>query len=182
MKHRIAFAFYLLFIILLSSLSSIKALLLASFILSLFLSFRVFKEKSLSFLKPLAIAFLFSLLISLPYAVLEKNVHFPLLISLRTLCMASLTLIFIRTFNLYSALSFSKSLSYLLVLSVSHLLLYRRSYKEFMQALKSRSPGKPNREELLSFTKSTLECLFEKALRDAEETSQAMRSRGFSDG
>jgi len=178
LKDRFLLLLYMLALLLLSSLSSIKYLLLVfSFLL---LANAISLRSSLGrAIRPPLFALFTALFISTPYALWTGHYSYALLLTLRVLNLTLLTLLVLRNINLYLALGFSKTLSQLLVLTSSHILLYRRVFSEFKDSLRSRSPEGPQRRDMINFSGGIGLYFFDRALRDSEEVAKAMKSRGF---
>lgn len=177
MKHRLLFLIYLALIVCVSLLHSLS--LLAFLLFSLLFILHVKKRSLKSLLKRLSLLSLFILIISLPYSLWSGFVDYTLFILLRVLNLFLIVHLLISTVNLFVVFSFSKTLSSMLVLAVSFSMTYRRTLEDFWQAIKSRSPEKPDRSELLNFLERLIGYFFERSLKDAEEVSMAMKSRGF---
>ncbi|RMH81364.1 MAG: ABC transporter permease [Acidobacteria bacterium] len=181
MKDRLLTALYVFLFVLLSSLRSWEVLSLA---LLLTLALLVFypmgiREKSRILRRALLSSLLFVLLVSIPYVFMTKDMGYLLMVMTRVLSLMLLTFLFLKMVNPFAVLSFSKSLSFILVLSVSQITSYLRLLREFEQAFKSRSPHKPRREEYRGFLGRVLSYFFEASARNSEEVYQAMKSRGF---
>ncbi|MCS6958298.1 MAG: CbiQ family ECF transporter T component [Aquificaceae bacterium] len=176
--NKALFGLYLFFTVYVSSLRELNLLLLLFFVLFSVL-FALKRRRLKGFFKGFLYTALFSLMLSLPYSLWSSSFDYSIMMLLRVLNLYMLTLMFISTVNLYSLLSFSKTLSFLLVISVSFTLAYRRVFENFQQALRSRSIEKPKRQELLNFLRRIMGYFFERALRDGQEVTMAMKSRGF---
>lgn len=107
--------------------------------------------------------------------------HYVALVNLRVLLLATLTFLAVERIDPFRALAFSPSLTYLLTLAYSQSMVLRRSLEEFRLALRSRSPTPPGLRERYRHSAVTAGSLLQKALADAGETAQALRSRGFFD-
>jgi len=74
--------------------------------------------------------------------------------------------------------SFSKDLSYLLSISLSQIVSYKKTFEDMKLAYRARVIYKvKNRQE--GFIVNSFRFFFEKALHDSKERSLAMKSRGF---
>jgi cobalt/nickel transport system permease protein len=104
-----------------------------------------------------------------------------LLINLRVLLLTSLTFLFIRRVNLFQALGFSRTLSFLLGLAYSQALAFRRAYGDFQLALVSRSPRRPRLVDRYRASAAAAAWFMDKGLQAARDTAQALRARGFFD-
>lgn len=101
-----------------------------------------------------------------------------LTVNLRVLLMALLTFLFIARVNLFQALSFSRRLSFLLVLAVSQSLGLRRTLEEFRLGLQSRCPRPAGIKARYRAAAHATAWLLDRALANAHESAQAMQSRG----
>ncbi len=178
MKDRFILVFYALGLIFLSSLSSVKYLFFVCSLL-LFANILVLRKGFRKRVKPFTFALFTTLFISTPYGLWTGNHLYIPFITLRMVDLMLLTLLALSHINIYSALGFSRTLSQLLLITSSHILLYRKVFWEFKEALKSRSPEGPKRREVINFFGSIGVYFFDKSLRDSEEITKAMKSRGF---
>ena len=128
----------------------------------------------------------FNLMVSVSYAALawyQGRVagDYLLLLNLRVLLITSLTFLATGRIDLFRALSFSQPLTYLLTLAYSQTLTFQRIYQEMRLALRSRSLTRLSLRDLYRHGAASGSFFVEKALSNATETAQAMRSRGFFD-
>ena len=93
--------------------------------------------------------------------------------------MVFLTLLFTTRVNIYEALSFSKELSFLLVLSVSKIMTMQRVFADYSDALKSRTIIKPSRGQIYEYLGSAIAGLLDRNIQEGKENFEAMKSRGF---
>lgn len=126
----------------------------------------------------------FNLAVSAGYLVLASLQQEPpwptlLRLNLRVLALTALTFLFIARVNLFRALGFSRSLTWLLVLAYSQTLAFRRVFDDFRLALVSRSLGRPRLQDRYRASAAAAAWLLDKGLASARETAQALRSRGF---
>ena len=108
-------------------------------------------------------------------------VDFLLLFNFRVFDLTLCTLLFSSNVNIALALSFSKTLSFLMTITLSQIYSYQKSYENFMLALKSRLIKKMNERAKKEFVASVFGYFFTKALYDSEEKSLALKARGFFD-
>jgi cobalt/nickel transport system permease protein len=101
-----------------------------------------------------------------------------LTVNLRVLLMALLTFMFISRVNLFQALSFSRRLSFLLVLAMSQSLGLQRTLEEFRLGLASRSLQPPSLRTRYRAAANMIGWLLDRALANAHESAQALQSRG----
>lgn len=128
----------------------------------------------------------FNLAVSMGYLMLawlrtEPPWQTLLLLNLRVLLLTAITFLFVRRVNLFRALGFSRSLTYLLGLAYSQALTFRRAHEDFRLALVSRSPRRPGLMDRYRASAAAASWYLEKALAAARESAQALRSRGFFD-
>lgn len=128
----------------------------------------------------------FSSMVSVSYWIIawvrgESPYEYLLLLNLRVLLMTSMSFLVIERVDLLRALSFSKTLVYVVTLASSQLLAFRRLYHEMGLALRSRSLGRLRVRDLYRHAAASGSFFIEKALADASEMAQGMTSRGFFD-
>jgi cobalt/nickel transport system permease protein len=180
MINRLLLAFYIAALILITSIHHLGFLLSCQAVVIL-LSARTFpKIAKKAFLAVL----LFNSIVTISYTILTTikgnfSSAYVLLINIRVFLLTTLTFYISGRINLFKALDFSRSLSYLLVLAYSQTLTLRRLFDEFRMALKSRSLTRPGLKNLYRHGASTGAYFTHKALHDAGEITQAMKSRGF---
>lgn len=126
----------------------------------------------------------FNAIISLSYALMawwqDLSPWLTLIrLNLRVLLLTSLSFLFIARANLFRALDFSKSLTYVLGLAYSQSLTLRRAHEDFRQALQSRSLRRPGLMDRYRASAAAASWFLEKALHAATQSSQALRARGF---
>lgn len=182
LRDRILFGFYLLGLLVI--LSSHSFYLLGSFaIILLFLAKREWFKMLKKALKSI---FFFNIAISIGFVAIALLQHKPwmeylLLFNLRVFDLTLTTMLFSHYVNIALALSFSKTLSFLLSISLSQIYSYQKSYENFMLALKSRLIKKMGERAKKEFITSVFGYFFTKALYDSEEKSLALKARGFFD-
>ncbi len=126
----------------------------------------------------------FNLVVSVSYAalsLLRGGIDGETLarLNLRVLALTSLTFLVTERIDPFRALSFSRSLLFLLTLAYGQIAVFRRMLDDFRLALRSRSPVRPRTADLYRHAGATGAFFLEKALHDSTEITQAMRSRGF---
>ncbi|WP_457638831.1 hypothetical protein [Persephonella sp.] len=107
------------------------------------------------------------------------DVEYLTLLNLRVFTITFLTFLFIKKTDLFKALDFSKTLTFLLVVSYSQILSFKKYYTEFSMALKSRTVKKLSFREKYLFSKSSAGFFLDKSLKNSQEIAAAMKSRGF---
>lgn len=76
--------------------------------------------------------------------------------------------------------AFSKDLSFLLTITLSQIISYKKSFYDLKAAFKSRVIKKV-REREKGFVVKVFDFFFQKAMRDSNKKILAMRARGFFD-
>jgi cobalt/nickel transport system permease protein len=103
-------------------------------------------------------------------------------LNLRVLVLTLLSFVFIARVNLFRALSFSKDLSYVLVIATGQIDSLRKLYQDFRLAWRSRTLVRLGWRAQQQQVSALGLCMLEKSLHRSKEITQAMRSRGFFDG
>jgi cobalt/nickel transport system permease protein len=111
----------------------------------------------------------------------EGSWDFILLFNLRVFDITFLTLYIVPKLNVAEALSFSRTLQFLYLASLSQIGSFRRTYGDFVMALKSRTVKPLADREKRDFIGSMLYFFTKKALNQSKERAQALRARGFFD-
>jgi cobalt/nickel transport system permease protein len=102
-----------------------------------------------------------------------------LLINSRVIALTLLTFAVFRRLDLQKALGFSGTLRFVLILTTSQVLTFRRLFADFRQALESRMPGKVGLLTALRHGAATSAWFLRRAEHDATEITQALDARGF---
>lgn len=105
--------------------------------------------------------------------------YYVALINVRVFLLTSLTFLVARRVNLWKALAFSRTLTYVLALAATQTLTFRRLFEEFRMAFRSRSIGRPSVRDLYRHAASTGAFFLDRSLESVTEVAQAMKSRGF---
>lgn len=134
--------------------------------------------------RSVAAAAIFSGFISLSYIIASiaydrSWVEYVAMLNLRVLDMTMMAFLLIRRVNLFDALSFSRSLSLILTLSVSRIESYKKLYDSFVSALKARSMKPIGRKGFYDAIASIASLFLSKSVSDSRESFEAMRARGF---
>lgn len=127
---------------------------------------------------------IFNSIITISYVVLslirgDFVVELVVRLNVRVFLLTSVTFLFIDRTNPFQALSFSRTLTYLLSLAYGQILTFRRLYGDCRMALKSRMLRRPRSRDLYRHGAAAASLFVEKSLHDATEISEAMKSRGF---
>ncbi|MGQ9685839.1 MAG: ABC transporter permease [Thiobacillaceae bacterium] len=134
--------------------------------------------------RSLRVILLFNLAVSLGYFLLAHLRAFSpwetlLIINLRVLAITALTFLFIARVDLFRALDFSPTLTWLLGLAHSQAMSFQRSHADFRLALMSRAIVRPGLADRYRASAAAAAWLMDKGLAAARETALALRSRGF---
>ncbi|WP_456393748.1 hypothetical protein [Nitratifractor sp.] len=103
------------------------------------------------------------------------------LFNLRVFAVTFLTLYTVSKLNMAWVLSFSPTLQFLYVASLSQIESYRISYRDFRQALKSRCVKALSERKRYDFLRSMLYHFVHKSVHNARERTAALKARGFFD-
>lgn len=145
-------------------------------------SYREFIRLNIRVIKSI---FFFNLGVSLGYVVVSllKGVspsEFLVYINLKVYILTYFVFFFFSKVNVVEFFSFSKELSYLLMISLSQIISYKKSFEDFRLAYKARVIKKLRQREM-NFVALMFEFFMKKALGDSKERTIAMRARGFFD-
>ncbi len=103
------------------------------------------------------------------------------LLNLRVFDMTFAVLFVSSRINLLKALSFSKSLQFLLSATLSQIDVFKRTYDDFMLALKSRTVKKLSERKTKDFISNMFFYFYKKSIHNSKERTLALKSRGFFD-
>ena len=166
MTPRIYLLLYIFATIIISAQSSVFLLLIVTLVL-----FAVAGKESLKLSKKaFLLVAIFTLSISLTYSALlyyqgGSFVEYFLMVNLRSFDLMFLTLLFSSRVNIFDAVSFSKDLSFLLVMSVSKIMTTQRVFIEYTMALKSRTLRKPTLTQSYEFLGSAIAGFLDRSIR-----------------
>ncbi|WP_456401687.1 hypothetical protein [Persephonella sp.] len=180
MIYRFILIFYILTVVSLTLIHDYRFFVIFIIILSVIAGKKfldIFKKAILSI-------FLINSVVSVSYILLNYfrgfiDYEFLVLFNLRVFSITFLTFIVFEYFNIFKLLNFSKSLIYILVITISQINTFKRVYLDFNLALKSRTIEKVRYKDLFNFLKSLIFFFSNKAVKNSKEITQAMRSRGF---
>ncbi|MCX7760384.1 MAG: hypothetical protein N2Z81_04280 [Hydrogenothermaceae bacterium] len=176
MYDRYLLTVYILTVFLITSIHNI------GFYLIVFLFFSIFSLKDLYRLlkKSIFSILLFNSVVSISYIFINGfDKDYLLLINLRVIVLTYITFFITSKINLFKALSFSKTLTTLLVLSYSQILTYKKLFEEFNMALTTRAVKELKFSDYLNFYGKVFEFFFDKSTKNVKDISDGMRSRGF---
>lgn len=125
---------------------------------------------------------LFNLGISLGYVVMGyvKGINvweYLLYINLKVYALSYFVTLFFHKVDMVRFFSFSKSLSFLLSISLSQIISYKKTFEDFKYAFRARVIKKLKQREK-NFITTVFGFFFEKAMSDAKERTLAMKARG----
>jgi cobalt/nickel transport system permease protein len=125
---------------------------------------------------------LFNLGISLGYVIMGyiKGIDiwgYLLYINLKVYALSYFVTMFFNKTDMVQFFSFSKSLSFLLSISLSQIISYKKTFEDFKYAFKARVVKKLKQRQK-KFITTVFGFFFEKAMNDAKERTLAMKARG----
>jgi cobalt/nickel transport system permease protein len=128
---------------------------------------------------------LFNLSVSVGYFVMSliqtlSPWEFLLYINLKVYLLTYFVFYFFSKVDMIAFFSFSKELSFLLSISLSQIISYKKTFDDFRLAFQARVIRKVSEREK-GFITQVLEFFLLKALRDSKERTMAMKARGFFD-
>lgn len=128
---------------------------------------------------------LFNVGVSVGYLVISlikgiEPFNYLIYINLKVFLITYFVFWFFNKVNVVQFFAFSKELSYLLIITLSQIISYKKSFEEFRLAYKARVV-KRAREQEKGFIVRVFDIFFNKALKDSKERSLSLRARGFFD-
>ena len=174
--HRIVFLLTLFFL-----LSCHNILYLAlSIILFYIIDLKNFKKLNKKVLHSI---FLFNLAITISYAIMflfnkDLNLWYLLYINLKVYAITYFVAFFFSKVDMVQFFAFSKDLSFLLTITLSQIISYKKSFYDLKTALKARVI-KRLREK--GFILKVFDFFFQKAMQDSNQRVLAMKARRFFD-
>jgi len=103
------------------------------------------------------------------------------LINLRVFLLSVLTTILVHRVNLLRALSFSRSLVYVISVATGQISMFRRTVVDFRLAFRSRMLGRASVRDRYRHAAATASFLVARAVQETTEVTLAMKARGFFD-
>jgi len=145
-------------------------------------SYRDFTKLNIRVIKSIIF---FNLGVSVGYIIVSYTkgispIEFLLYINLKVYMLTYFVFYFFSKVDIVEFFAFSKELSYLLMISLSQIISYKKSFEEFRLAYKARVVKKLRQREK-GFTTTVFEFFLKKALSDSKERTLAMKARGFFD-
>ncbi len=179
-KDKLFFFGYLLLILLFSILKYFLVM------LSIFLTIYILsgKKRNKILKQSVGALLIFNTTVIIAYTVYSIQMqnfsfHTILILTMRTLGLSYLTFFMVEKINLFSVFSFSKALNFLLVVSYSQIMAFKKTFNDFQDALKSRIIVKPINKDIYKFISSTINFFVLKTLSNSREIFLALESRGF---
>jgi len=125
----------------------------------------------------------FNLSVSLGYFIIASlkgmdPYHYIFYINLKVFTLTYFVFYFFHKINMVEFFAFSKDLSFLLMITLSQIISYKKTYEDFTLAYKARVIKKLHSREK-KFILRVFEFFFSKALKDSKERTLAMKARGF---
>ena len=102
-----------------------------------------------------------------------------LVLNLRVALLTMLAFRILPQVDLQQALGFSPTLRFVLILATSQVLIFRRLFRDFQQALTARSPRRVGLLAALRHGAATSAWFLRRAEHDATEITQALETRGY---
>ncbi len=126
---------------------------------------------------------IFNLGVSLGYILMGyingfNPIDFIIYINIKVYVLTYFVFWFFGRVNIVEFFNFSKDLGYLLMISLSQIISYKKTYEEFRLSFKARVVKKIRQRQKGFITKS-FEFFLIKSLKDSRERSLAMKARGF---
>ena len=178
MKNKVLFFLLLFVVVVFTNIHSIEILLLSGV-------FFLFLSQKIAYKSFKAILF-FNLSVTIGYliqsAILSKPLDdFLLIFNLRVFDITFITLYGFGKINIIEAVSFSKSLKFLFVATLSQISSFRKTYDDFILSLKSRSVNPLSQKNKKEFISSMFYYFLKKSLHNSHERTLALKARGFFD-
>ncbi len=107
------------------------------------------------------------------------NNYSLIVFNLRTFTLLYLTFVTLEKVNVFSVFAFSKSLSFLLILSYSQILAFKKTYNDFSFAYKSKTIVKPKRKKIHTFIANTTVFFIRQAMCNSAEIAMILKSRNI---
>ena len=173
--------FFLLTLIAILFLHNVKFIIFALLILWA-VSYKNFIKLNKKVIKSI---FLFNIGVSVGYLIISlikgvNPIYYLVYINLKVYLITYFVFCFFGKVNIVQFFAFSKDLSYLLTITLSQIISYKKSFEEFRLAFRARVVKRLQDREK-SFIVRVFNFFFSKALRDSKERGLAMRARGFFD-
>jgi len=180
MKDKLIFITYLFLVLFLTSVQNINWLVLTLVIVLL----ASFKDMVDLIKKTFITTFIFNSVISISFVFIsllkgQSWIDYIIFINLRVFTLTYLSFFVFSKINLFKAFDFNENLLFLITLAYSQILTFKKTFLDLKKALESRLIVKPELTNLHNFVSSTFFLFFNKSLKNSEEISKAMKSRGY---
>lgn len=178
MKGKYYLGLLLLYVVGVSFLKSVDWL-LALWLLSWLLSWRMM-------LKSIKATIFFNLSVTLGYLIASwwqghEFLTYISMFNLRVMDISFAVFYLFGRINLLEAFSFSRSLTFLLVATISQIESFKKSYEDFILGFKSRTVKRLGEMQKRQFISSMLYFFLQKSLHNSKERTLALKARGFFD-
>jgi len=111
----------------------------------------------------------------------REFLSFLAVFNLRVFDITFLTIFTSSKINLIQAVSFSKSLQFLLIATLTQIQSFQKTFEDFKMAIKSRTLTIINQEDRKNFISSMFYFFLKKSLHNSKERTLALKARGFFD-
>lgn len=128
----------------------------------------------------------FNALVTVSYTIVslvrgDFSPGYLVLVNVRVFFLTFLTALAARRINFMRVFSFSRSLSYVITLAVGQIVTFRRLLDDMKMAMASRSVRRAGLRDMYRHAASSASFFFLRAMNDASEITDGMKSRGFFD-
>jgi len=111
----------------------------------------------------------------------REFIDFLLIFNLRVFDITFMTLFVSSKINLIKAVSFSSSLQFLLIATLTQIQSFVKTFEDFKLALKSRTVNALRKKDRKNFISSMFYFFLKKSLHNSKERALALKARGFFD-
>jgi len=111
----------------------------------------------------------------------REFIDFLLIFNLRVFDITFMTLFVSSKINLIKAVSFSPSLQFLLIATLTQIQSFVKTFEDFKLALKSRTVNTLRKKDRKNFISSMFYFFLKKSLHNSKERTLALKARGFFD-
>lgn len=128
----------------------------------------------------------FNALVTVSYTIVslvrgDFSPGYLVLVNVRVFFLTLLTALAARRINFMRVFSFSRSLTYVITLAVGQIVTFRRLLDDMRMAMTSRSVGRAGLRDMYRYAAASASFFFLRAINDASEITDGMKSRGFFD-
>lgn len=111
----------------------------------------------------------------------DFSLGYLVLVNVRVFLLTFLAVLAARRINFLRAFSFSRSLSYVITLAIGQIVTFRRMLDDMKMAMASRTVRRAGLRDLYRHAAASASFFFLRAMNDATEITDGMKSRGFFD-